>query len=89
MYDLKNDPYQFWNLIDDPKHAAKKNRLREQLEAMRKALGESLTLKGKMPAPIPYRLKRRGGCYWPPRLSLQFLFNCRYIRQNRKFNSCV
>ena len=52
MYDLKNDPYQLKNLVDDPKFAAKKNQLREQLESMRKALGESLPLKGKMPAPI-------------------------------------
>ena len=52
LYDLKNDPYQLKNLIDDPKFAAKKNQLREQLESMRKALGESLPLKGKMPDPI-------------------------------------
>lgn len=52
MYDLKNDPYQLKNLIDDPKFAAKKNQLHEQLESMRKALGESLPLKGKMPDPI-------------------------------------
>jgi arylsulfatase A-like enzyme len=52
MYDLKNDPYQLKNLIDDPKFAAKKKELREKLESMRKDLGESLPLKGKMPAPI-------------------------------------
>jgi arylsulfatase A-like enzyme len=52
MYDLKNDPYQLKNLIDDPKFSAKKKELKEQLESMRKALGESLTLKGKMPTPI-------------------------------------
>jgi len=52
MYDLKNDPYQLKNLVDDPKYAAKKNQLKEQLESMRKALGESLPLAGKMPAPI-------------------------------------
>jgi len=52
LYDLKNDPYQLKNLIDDPKFAAKKNQLHEQLESMRKALGESLPLKGKMPDPI-------------------------------------
>jgi len=52
MYDLKNDPYQLKNLIDDPKFTAKKKELREQLESMRKALGESLPLKGKPPAPI-------------------------------------
>lgn len=52
MYDLKNDPYQLKNLIDDPKYAAKKQELKTQLEAMRKELGESLPLKGKMPAAI-------------------------------------
>lgn len=52
MYDLKNDPCQLNNLIDNPKFAAKKIKLTEQLESMRKALGESLPLVGKMPAPI-------------------------------------
>ncbi len=52
MYDLKNDPYQLRNLINDPKYATKKKQLTEQLESMRKALGESLPLAGKMPAPI-------------------------------------
>ena len=52
MYDLKNDPYQLKNLIDDPKYATKKKELHEQLEAMRKELGESLPLEGKQPAPI-------------------------------------
>ena len=52
MYDLKNDPYQLKNLIDNPKFAAKKKELTEQLESMRKALGESLPLKGKFPVPI-------------------------------------
>ena len=52
MYDLKNDPYQLKNLIDDPKFAAKKKELRAQLESMRKTLGESLPLKGKKPTPI-------------------------------------
>ena len=52
MYDLKNDPYQLKNLIDDPKYATKKKQLKEQLESMRKALGESLPLAGEMPAPI-------------------------------------
>ena len=52
MYDLKNDPYELNNLIDDPQYAAKKQALKAQLEAMRKELGESLPLKGKQPAPI-------------------------------------
>ena len=52
MYDLKNDPCQLKNLVDDPKYAAKKKELAEQLQSMRKALGESLPLAGKMPDPI-------------------------------------
>jgi arylsulfatase A-like enzyme len=52
MYDLKNDPYQVNNLIDNPKFANKKRELRQQLESMRKGLGESLPLKGRMPDPI-------------------------------------
>lgn len=52
MYDLKNDPWQLKNLVDDPKFAAKKKELTEQLQSMRKALGESLPLAGKMPDPI-------------------------------------
>jgi arylsulfatase A-like enzyme len=52
MYDLKNDPYQLKNLVTDPEFATKKKELREQLESMRKTLGESLPLEGKYPAPI-------------------------------------
>ncbi|NJL31349.1 MAG: sulfatase [Phycisphaerales bacterium] len=52
MYDLTNDPYQLRNLIDDPKYADKKKELHEQVEAMRKQLGESRPLKGRLPAPI-------------------------------------
>jgi arylsulfatase A-like enzyme len=52
MYDLANDPYQLNNLIDDPNHAAKKQELKDQLEAMRTDLGESLPLVGQMPDPI-------------------------------------
>jgi arylsulfatase A-like enzyme len=55
MYDLKNDPYQLKNLVDDPKFAAKKNELREQLESMRETLGDSVPLgarEGSYPAPI-------------------------------------
>ncbi len=55
LYDLKSDPYQLRNLIDDPAYAATKKALREQLEDMRKTLGESLPLKGKDPAPIRLR----------------------------------
>lgn len=52
MYDLINDPYQLYNLIDDPLYAAKKEELRAQLEAMRNDLGESLPLVGELPDPI-------------------------------------
>lgn len=52
MYDLKKDPYQLDNLIDQPEYEAQKERLRNQLVAMRADLGESLPLEGKEPAPI-------------------------------------
>jgi arylsulfatase A-like enzyme len=64
MYDLKNDPYQLKNLVDNPKFVAKKKELREQLDAMRRKLGESLPLRGKKPQPIRLptadRRRRRG-----------------------------
>ena len=52
MYDLKHDPYQLKNLIDDPGFAARKKALRDQLDSMRKDLGDSSILKGKTPQPI-------------------------------------
>jgi arylsulfatase A-like enzyme len=52
MYDLKNDPHQLRNLVDAPRHTARKRELRARLDAMRRELGEALPLKGKMPAPI-------------------------------------
>ena len=52
MYDLKKDPYQLKNLINDPQSADRKKALREQLESMRKKLGETLPLKGKRPQAI-------------------------------------
>jgi arylsulfatase A-like enzyme len=52
MYDLKNDPYELNNLVDNPKHAAKKEELRRQISAMREKLGENLPLKGDYPPPI-------------------------------------
>jgi len=51
-YDLKNDPHQLKNRVEDPKFAAKKKELHRQLEALRKDLGESRSLEGEMPAPI-------------------------------------
>jgi arylsulfatase A-like enzyme len=60
MYDLKNDPCQLKNLIDDKNFTAKKKGLHEQLEAMRKELGESRPLKGKMPAPIRLPASMKG-----------------------------
>ena len=52
MYDLKKDPYQLNNLIDQPDYAAQKQQLHDQLEAMRVDLGERLPLTGKQPDPI-------------------------------------
>lgn len=46
MYDLKKDPYQFKNLVDDPGSVGKKKELRAQLDAMRRSLGESRPLGG-------------------------------------------
>ncbi len=44
MYDLKNDPYQLRNLINDPAYSEKKQELKQQLDAMRSELGESIPL---------------------------------------------
>ena len=52
LYDVRNDPYQLKNLIEDPGFAPKKRELRAQLDVMRKDLGEYLWLKGKPPQPI-------------------------------------
>ncbi|VGO13593.1 Arylsulfatase [Pontiella desulfatans] len=52
MYDLKNDPYELDNLIDNPAYAAQKKKLRDQLEAMRAELGETIPLKGIQPDPV-------------------------------------
>ena len=52
MYNLKKDPYQLQNLIDKPEYAAQKKKLRDQLDAMRTELGETLPLKGELPKPI-------------------------------------
>ena len=52
MYNLKKDPYQLDNLINNPEYDSQKKKLRGQLSAMRKELGEAIPLKGKQPAPI-------------------------------------
>jgi len=52
MYNLKKDPYQLNNLINNPEYAEQKKKLRDQLEAMRAELGEDMPLKGRLPGPI-------------------------------------
>jgi hypothetical protein len=52
MYDLKNDPYELHNLIDDEDYAGRKQALRQQLTALRMALGESIPLVGVDPDPV-------------------------------------
>jgi arylsulfatase A-like enzyme len=52
MYDLKNDPFELNNLIDNPAYATKKEELKRKIAAMRKKLGENRPLKGDYPPPI-------------------------------------
>jgi arylsulfatase A-like enzyme len=52
LYDLKKDPYQLNNLVDNPEYKQKRNELRKQLESMREELGENLPLNGRLPDPI-------------------------------------
>ncbi len=52
MYDLKNDPYELHNLIDDGNYAGRKQALRQQLAELRTALGESISLVGVDPDPV-------------------------------------
>ncbi len=52
LYNLKKNPHQLDNLVDDPKFAGKKKELHQQLENLRKELGEPRPLKGRMPVPI-------------------------------------
>ncbi len=49
MYDLKKDPFQLNNLVHNPKHKTQKEKLSKQLATMRKALDESIPLKGRIP----------------------------------------
>ena len=52
MYDLQMDPYQLNNLINNPEYQSQKQKLSDQLKAMRQELGETRPLKGKPPLPI-------------------------------------
>ena len=52
MYDLKNDPYELYNLINDEGYADVKRALQQQLTALRLTLGESIPLVGIDPDPI-------------------------------------
>ena len=52
MYDLKNDPYELHNLINDENYATTKQALQQQLTALRTTLGESIPLVGIDPDPI-------------------------------------
>lgn len=51
MYNLKEDPYELKNLVDDPAHAGTKEDLRDRLEAIRKDIGEDVKMEGKIPKP--------------------------------------
>jgi arylsulfatase A-like enzyme len=48
MYDLKNDPYELDNLVTRPEYGERKAELRQRLESMRKELGETLPLRGRL-----------------------------------------
>jgi len=52
LYDLKNDPYELRNLINDADYATVKTDLQQQLTALRIKLGESIPLVGIDPDPI-------------------------------------
>ena len=52
LYDLKNDPYELNNLINDTHYSTVKEELQHRLEAIRTRLGESLPMVGVDPAPI-------------------------------------
>lgn len=52
LYDLKKDPYQLNNLVDNPAYRLKRNELHKKLETLRAELGEDLPLNGRLPDPI-------------------------------------
>lgn len=52
LYDLKNDPYELNNLIDDEDYADVKQALQQQLTELRATLGETIPLAGEAPDPI-------------------------------------
>ncbi len=52
LYDLKNDPYELNNLINDTHYSTVKEELQHRLEAIRTRLAESLPMVGVDPAPI-------------------------------------
>lgn len=41
LYDMKNDPHETTNLYDDPKYAEVVNKLKKQLAALRKEVGDT------------------------------------------------
>lgn len=48
MYDLKQDPYEQKNLVNDPSAATQMSHLAARLRAMREQLGENIPLQGKL-----------------------------------------
>jgi arylsulfatase A-like enzyme len=52
LYDLNKDPFQLNNLVGQSKYKPTRDKLRNRLESMRKELGETLPLNGRLPDPI-------------------------------------
>jgi len=59
MYDLKNDPYQLRNLVNNPEYSKKKQMLKQQVERMRSDLGESIPLDWVNPFELPGQRRKR------------------------------
>ncbi len=59
LYDLRQDPFEMVNLIDDPARGDRKQDLRTQLDAWRTEIGDDLDLRQF------YELKRAGRRPWP------------------------